>query len=80
MAVQCRGAPRRLQWPSLWKADIAKDRPNVVMILAGRWEVSNRTYEGHWTNIENPTYAAYVERELQSGGAGGRLRRRHESS
>ncbi len=75
MAVQCRGAPPRLQWPALWKADIAKDRPNVVMILAGRWEVSNRTYDGHWTNIENPTYAAYVRRELhqavQVAGSGG---------
>ena len=65
MAAQCRGAPPRLQWPRLWKADIAKDDPNVVMILAGRWEVSNRSYEGHWTNIENPTYAAYVQRELR---------------
>jgi peptidoglycan/LPS O-acetylase OafA/YrhL len=76
MAVQCRGAPAKSQWPALWKADIDKDHPNVVMILAGRWEVSNRTYDGHWTNIENPTYAAYVQRELRyavgvagSGGA-----------
>ncbi len=64
MAVQCLGAPAQTQWPALWKADIAKDDPNVVMILAGRWEVSNRTYDGHWTNIEDPTYAAYVRREL----------------
>ena len=64
MAIQCRGAPPQSQWPAIWKADIAKDHPNVVMILAGRWEVSNRTYEGHWTNIENPAYAAYVQREL----------------
>ena len=76
MAVQCRGAPAQSQWPVLWKADIAKDHPNVVMILAGRWEVTNRTYDGHWTNIENPTYADYVEQQLRyavrvagSGGA-----------
>ena len=75
MAVQCRGAPPRSQWPALWKADIAKDHPNVVMILAGRWEVSNRTYDGHWTNIENPTYAAYVQRAAAVRGAGRRLRR-----
>ena len=75
MAVQCRGAPPRSQWPTLWKADIAKDRPNVVLILAGRWEVSNRTYDGHWTNIQNPVYAAYVQRELRNAvrvaGSGG---------
>jgi lysophospholipase L1-like esterase len=76
MAVQCLGGSPQTQWPALWRAKIVKDRPNVVMILAGRWEVSNRTYDGHWTNIENPTYAAYVQRELRdavrvasSGGA-----------
>jgi peptidoglycan/LPS O-acetylase OafA/YrhL len=77
MDPRCRGgsAPANTQWPDLWKADIAKDHPNVVMILAGRWEVSNRSYDGRWTNIENPTYAAYVQRELrhavQVAGSGG---------
>ena len=75
MAVQCRGAPPQSQWPVLWKADIAKDHPNVVMILAGRWEVTNRTYDGHWTNIENPRYGAYVRHQLryavQVAGSGG---------
>src|ERR1700735_3483019 len=54
--ARCRGGsvPAKTQWPALWKADLAKDNPNVVMILAGRWEVSNRTYEGRWTDIENP--------------------------
>jgi hypothetical protein len=46
--------PADAQWPALWKTDIAKDHPNVVMILAGRWEVSSRTYQGQWTDIENP--------------------------
>ena len=75
MAAQCLGAPPQTQWPALWRAKIVKDRPNVVMILAGRWEVSNRTYDGHWTNIEDPAYADYVERELrhavQVAGSGG---------
>jgi lysophospholipase L1-like esterase len=46
------------------------------MILAGRWEVVDRTYEGRWTNIEDPAYAAYVQQQLEravavagSGGA-----------
>ena len=63
-------------WPRIWLTDIAKDKPNVVMILAGRWEVANRTYKGEWTSIENPTYATYVRHQLEyavrlagSGGA-----------
>jgi len=38
--------------------------------------VANRTYKGRWTNIDNPVYKAYVERQLHyavrvagSGGA-----------
>ena len=75
MAVQCLGSPPQQQWPDLWRAEIAKDSPNVVMILAGRWEVSNRTYDGRWTNIEDPAFAAYVQRELREAvrvaGSGG---------
>jgi peptidoglycan/LPS O-acetylase OafA/YrhL len=75
MDSRCSGSPASVQWPALWKGDIAKDRPNVVMILAGRWEVSNRTYKGQWTNIEHPAYAAYVQRELRDAvrlaGSGG---------
>jgi peptidoglycan/LPS O-acetylase OafA/YrhL/lysophospholipase L1-like esterase len=75
MDPRCSGSPTTTQWPTLWREDLAKDHPNVVMILAGRWEVSNRTYKGHWTNIENPTYAAYVQHQLryavQLAGAGG---------
>ena len=63
-------------WPKVWKADLAKEKPNVVMVLVGRWEVANRTYKEHWTNIENPTYAGYVRQQLEdavqvarSGGA-----------
>ncbi len=63
-------------WPRIWLTDIVKDKPDIVMILAGRWEVADRTYKGKWTSIEDPTYAAYVRNQLEyavrlagSGGA-----------
>jgi peptidoglycan/LPS O-acetylase OafA/YrhL len=72
MATQCADN----LWPGIWRSDIAKFKPDVVMILAGRWEVANRTYEGKWTSIEDPTYATYVKHQLEyavglagSGGA-----------
>jgi hypothetical protein len=65
MAPECSGTPPGFQWPKLWLFRMNEVKPNVVMILAGRWEVTNRTYDGHWTNIENPVYAAYVKRQLQ---------------
>jgi hypothetical protein len=75
MATQCRGGPG-VQWPRLWLSDLATYRPDVVVLLAGRWEVVNRTYDGRWTNIEDPAYASYVKHQLEyatavagSGGA-----------
>ena len=37
----------------------------MVVLLAGRWEVVDRLYQGNWTNILHPTYAAYVKSQLE---------------
>jgi peptidoglycan/LPS O-acetylase OafA/YrhL len=75
MAAECTGSPPDLQWYKLWAYRIAVFHPNVVMILVGRWETVNRTYLGHWTNILDPLYAAYVKSQLiravQIAGAAG---------
>ncbi len=63
--------PGNPQWPALWAKWISQFKPDVVVLLAGRWEVANRTYHGKWTNITNPAYAAYIkdsiERAVQVG-------------
>ncbi len=64
MAPQCTGNASSPQWPQVWQGNISRWHPNVVMILAGRWEVSNRTFEGRWTNILDPSYAMYVKQQL----------------
>jgi len=56
--------PGNPSWPVLWSRWISEFKPDVVVLLAGRWEVANRTYHGHWTNIENPAYAAYIKSSL----------------
>jgi peptidoglycan/LPS O-acetylase OafA/YrhL/lysophospholipase L1-like esterase len=75
MATACADGPPAGLWPQRWLNDIAQYQPNVVIIMAGRWETVNRTYEGRWTNIENPAYAAYVKTQLeyavQLAGSGG---------
>jgi hypothetical protein len=45
--VPCNGAPpapggERWRWQNQWRAEIRYERPNVVMLLAGRWEVVDR--------------------------------------
>ena len=74
MESHCSGAPGVESWTEVWRSDLATFDPNVVMILAGRWEVVNRTYRGHWTNILQPQYAAYVQRQLRSAVSVGRFR------
>lgn len=72
----CSGSPDAEQWPQVWRDEIRAIQPNVVMILAGRLEVVDRTYAGRWTNVLQPVYASYVRRQLKlavdiaaSGGA-----------
>jgi hypothetical protein len=52
-------------WQARWKAALARVHPNVVAMLAGRWEDVDRVYMGKWTSISNPTFAAYVKRQLE---------------
>jgi len=52
-------------WPNQWLDAINFVKPNVVVLLAGRWEVADREYQGTWTNILSPAYAAYVKQQLE---------------
>jgi peptidoglycan/LPS O-acetylase OafA/YrhL len=51
-------------WPSRWAQRINHDRPDVVLLIVGRWEVVDRMNEGHWTRIGEPAYDAYLRAEL----------------
>ena len=52
-------------WPSRWSQRINHDRPDVVLLIIGRWEVVDRVNEGHWTHIGDDAYDAYLRGELQ---------------
>jgi hypothetical protein len=58
-------SPKLQPWPYQWLNAMAVTRPNVVVLLAGRWEVVDREYLGKWTNILNPVFAAYVKHQLE---------------
>ncbi|MGD0313132.1 MAG: acyltransferase family protein [Acidimicrobiales bacterium] len=53
------------QWPARLRRLVASDRPNIVALLAGRWEVMDRAYEGRWTNILDPAFQRYVRAQLR---------------
>jgi peptidoglycan/LPS O-acetylase OafA/YrhL len=52
-------------WTAAWADWVRQFQPNVVVLLAGGGEILDRLYRGHTTNILNPTFAAYVESQLQ---------------
>lgn len=52
------------RWTAWYRGWVQRDRPQVVIVLAGRWEVVTRTFRGRWTNILHPAFARDVERGL----------------
>ncbi len=53
------------KWTAAWADWVRQLKPNVVVLLAGGGEVLDREYDGHLTNILRPTFAAYVESQLE---------------
>ena len=59
-------APAAEQWPAILAREVTLYRPAVVALLAGRWEVFDRSGPGgQVTNITQRSYALYVEQELE---------------
>ncbi|OBK14199.1 acyltransferase family protein [Mycobacterium asiaticum] len=51
-------------WPARWAAQVSHDRPDVALLVIGRWETVDRVNEGKWTHIGDPTFDAYLDFEL----------------
>jgi hypothetical protein len=53
-------------WENAWRQWLTQLHPNVVVLLAGRWEVVNRTSpSGEWTNILVPSFAQYIKQQME---------------
>ncbi len=57
--------PASDQWPALWRGDLDQFRPNVVVVLVGRWEVHDRLIDGQWMHIGEPRFDADLKQSLQ---------------
>lgn len=56
--------PKCEAWPQEWQAAVNRHHPDMVVIMIGRWELMDRTFNGAWTNIFDPAFAAYVDTEI----------------
>ncbi|TGD87391.1 acyltransferase family protein [Mycolicibacterium sp. CH28] len=52
-------------WPERWSERIAHDRPDVVLLTIGRWEMVDRMWRGKWTHIGDPDFDQYLIAELR---------------
>ncbi len=56
-------------WPTTWRELVDRVNPDVVAVELGRWEVSDRIVDGHWTRIGQPAwdrlYAAELTRAIR---------------
>ncbi len=51
-------------WPKTWQQQIDRLDPDVVALLLGRWEVSDRIIDGTWTRIGQPAWDDRYSAEL----------------
>jgi peptidoglycan/LPS O-acetylase OafA/YrhL len=58
-------APADQQWPALWRGELARTRPDVVVLLAGRWETVDSRIDGQWLHIGEPAFDAILRSSLR---------------
>ena len=54
-------------WPAKWRQLVNTENPDVVAVELGRWEVSDRIVDGHWTRIGEPAWDNLYAKELSRG-------------
>jgi peptidoglycan/LPS O-acetylase OafA/YrhL len=57
-------APGCTGWQAKWRAEVDHLDPDVVAVELGRWEVSDRIVDGHWTQIGQPAWDHLYASEL----------------
>jgi lysophospholipase L1-like esterase len=53
-------------WPAAWQDALARNHPDLVGIVVGRWELMDRIHDGRWTNLFDPAFAAYLDSEIDT--------------
>jgi hypothetical protein len=57
-------SPPSKRWPAYWAGLLATQRPNVTMLMAGRWEVSDQVIHGQVMHIGQPYYDALLRADM----------------
>jgi len=52
-------------WPARWAQRVSHAKPDVVLLIIGRWETVDRVNEGKWTHAGDPAFDGYLGGELR---------------
>jgi hypothetical protein len=53
-------------WRGLWPFLVASERPQVVALGLGRWEVTDHLFDGQWMHIGEPAWDQHLTADLQA--------------
>ncbi len=53
-------------WPARWSSRISYDRPDIALLIVGRWELVDRMHNGDWTHIGDEAYDDYLTGEIRT--------------
>ncbi len=53
-------------WRGLWPFLVAEERPQVVALGLGRWEVADHLLDGQWVHIGEPAWDQHLSADLES--------------
>jgi hypothetical protein len=56
--------PQCDRWPATWRRAVQRDRPDIVLLIVGRWETMDRVYQGSWTHVGAAAFDAHLAAEL----------------
>lgn len=51
-------------WRPYWSGLVGRERPDVVVVLLGRWESLDRLYGGRWTHVGEAAFDRHLVAEL----------------
>ena len=61
------GHPGVRGWRGLWPLMAARERPQVVALGLGRWEVADHLLDGQWVHIGEPAWDGHLTADLPVG-------------
>jgi peptidoglycan/LPS O-acetylase OafA/YrhL len=54
------------QWQTTWQSTLARARPQVAIVLLGRWELLDRELNGTWQHVGQPAFDTYLAQQLDA--------------